>query len=254
MREGFRATSFGWIFAVFSMELRKVFSYRADFWLHMIGGFVSQFVVAYFLWQAIFEYNKVDQIGGYTFQLMIAYYIMAPFVDRIVRANNSFIISQEIYEGTLSRYLIYPVNYLGFRFVSTLAHATVGLVQMTLGVGLIFLIWGIPEGVNLDLSSLAMGLASCFMSIVVYYLMASTLEMVAFWADNVWSLLVMLQFTTAFVGGGLIPLSVFSIFDRLSDSMLFGQTHFCCLERRPVNLCALVFANDGSTKGGLGPR
>ncbi|MCB0385329.1 MAG: ABC-2 family transporter protein [Bdellovibrionales bacterium] len=202
-------TSGGWIIAVLSMELRKIFSYRVDFWLQVVGGFVSQFVVAYFLWLAIFEHNQAKQIGGYSFSMMVAYYILAPFVDRIIRANNAFVISQEIYEGSLSRYLIYPVNYLGFRFVSTLAHALVGMVQMILGVGVILAIWGRPEELSIGWAGLGMGIVSCLMSIFVYYLMASTIEMVAFWADNVWSLLVMLQFSSAFLGGGLIPLTVF---------------------------------------------
>lgn len=98
--------SWSWIGAVLSMELRKIFSYRVDFWLQVVGGFFSQFVVAYYLWQAIFEHNQAEKIGGYSFPMMVAYYVLAPFVDRIVRANNAFVISQEIYEGSLSRYLI----------------------------------------------------------------------------------------------------------------------------------------------------
>ncbi|MCB0366053.1 MAG: ABC-2 family transporter protein [Bdellovibrionaceae bacterium] len=211
--------SWSWIGAVLSMELRKIFSYRVDFWLQVVGGFFSQFVVAYYLWQAIFEHNQAEKIGGYSFPMMVAYYVLAPFVDRIVRANNAFVISQEIYEGSLSRYLIYPVNYLGFRFVSTLAHALVGLAQMVVGVGVILLIWGYPPELTIGWSGLAMGIASCLVSIFVYYLMASIIEMVAFWADNVWSLLVMLQFSSAFLGGGLIPLEVFPVW--VQTSLLF---------------------------------
>lgn len=201
--------SYRWVPAIFSMELRKIFSYRMDFWLQFVGGFLAQFVVSYFLWLSIFEFKQAESVGGYSFSMLVGYYIFSPFIDRIVRANNAFVVSQEIYDGSLSRYLLYPINYLGLRFIATLAHALVGLLQMAVGVAIIFELWGVPEGVQLTLSGILMGTVGVTVSVLLYYLMATSLELVAFWADNVWSLLVMLQFTTAFVGGSLVPVSIF---------------------------------------------
>jgi ABC-2 type transport system permease protein len=42
---------------------------------------------------------------------------------------------------------------------------------------------------------------------MLYFLLLSTIELTAFWADNVWSLQVMLRFTVQILGGVLLPLS-----------------------------------------------
>ena len=47
------------------------------------------------------------------------------------------------------------------------------------------------------------------LSAITYFFMNSLVEFVAFWADNIWSLGVIIRFITRFFGGGLIPLAFF---------------------------------------------
>ena len=44
---------------------------------------------------------------------------------------------------------------------------------------------------------------------LLYFLLAYPLQSIAFWADNVWSLTVLLRFISALFGGLLVPLSLF---------------------------------------------
>ena len=46
-------------------------------------------------------------------------------------------------------------------------------------------------------------------SSLAYLSFAMFIEIIALWADNIWSLMVMLRFFAVFMGGGLIPLSFF---------------------------------------------
>ena len=36
----------------YALELKKLLSYRAEFWIGFIGSVLSQFGVAFFLWKA----------------------------------------------------------------------------------------------------------------------------------------------------------------------------------------------------------
>jgi ABC-type uncharacterized transport system permease subunit len=49
-------------------------SYRADFWISALFGFVIQMGVVYFLWDAMFRESGQERIGGYTFRPMLMYY------------------------------------------------------------------------------------------------------------------------------------------------------------------------------------
>ena len=99
-----------------SMEARRRMSYRVDFWLSALVGFAAQFGVVYFLWQAMFEESGSTVMGGYTFDSMIFYYVVIFLFGKIVRGvefDNH--ISQDIYEGGLNRYLVFPTSYFAFK-------------------------------------------------------------------------------------------------------------------------------------------
>jgi ABC-2 type transport system permease protein len=68
-----------------------------------------------------------------------------------------------------------------------------------------------PSGNELGLSpwSVTLGLVAAFCAMLLNLLMASIVEMVAFWAENVWTLGVMLMFAVRLLGGALLPLALF---------------------------------------------
>jgi ABC-2 type transport system permease protein len=54
-----------------------------------------------------------------------------------------------------------------------------------------------------------MAAASLLVANLLYFLMSYPLQGVAFWADNVWSLIVTQRLVTAILGGSLLPLTLF---------------------------------------------
>ena len=53
------------------------------------------------------------------------------------------------------------------------------------------------------------GVATAVLVSPVHFLLCAIFEMVAFWADAVWTLSVMLMFVTRIAGGALLPLALF---------------------------------------------
>ena len=198
-----------WVFQVMSLEFRRIFSYRADFWLHFFSAALIQILIAYFLWKAIFDHRGVRSIGGYDFATLMLYYLLTPLVDRMVRGQEGTLIAQEIYEGLLNRYLIYPVSFFAFRYATFFAASIVFFGQFLAALGIYFIAFGVPAGVNSGAGSIALGLVFIFFGGVSYFFLSVFLELIAFWADNVWSLLVLMRFILYLAGGGMIPLSFF---------------------------------------------
>ncbi len=201
-----------WCLQVFSLEIRKFLSYRVDFWTHFAGAVVVQLIIVYFLWQAIFQQRQVDTIGGYTFHSLMLYYVLTALISPVLRGSDIGFISREIYDGSLNRYLVYPVSFFLYKYSAYSAVSTLNFSKLVLAVLLFIFAFDTPADFPLRYQQIGMGIISIIAANYLYFSISAILEMVAFWADNVWSLLVMLHFVTLFCGGGLIPLSMFPSF------------------------------------------
>lgn len=193
---------------VFAQEMRRILAYRADFWIQFAGGLLAQFAVAWFLWKAVFTYQNTNEIGEYTFSSMMLYYLLVPIIGRAVRGSEMGGISHEIYEGTLNRYIIYPVSFFAFKLTAHLAHTLLFLCQGALALAVFLFITG-GSGSSMSLQQIMMALIATLTGATLHFIMVSTIELIAFWADNVWSLVVIVRFTTGLLGGGMIPLTLF---------------------------------------------
>lgn len=196
---------------VFSLELRRVFAYRVDFWVNFFIGVFARFAMSYFLWKSLLDYSGVSAIGGYTLDDLILYNIAAYLIDQMVRSAimKRGILAQEIYDGTLSRYLLYPVDVVRFKFAMVLSQLSLSGLQFILGMVTYRIVFGWPEAPALTAMSFLLGFISIIPALVGFYFIALTVELVAFWAENVWSLNVMLRFISAFLGGVFVPLELF---------------------------------------------
>jgi len=199
-----------WVKDVYTLELRKIFSYRVDFWMEFLGSIGIHLTAAYFLWKAIFEANSASTIGGYTFGHMMVYYLLVPLIEKLVRGHERGNISNEIYDGSLTRYLIYPLSFLGYKFVTNIAVSTIGVLQFFLIMIIYLIFFDVPPTVHFNLTNTVMAFIAIGSASILFFLITASLECIAFWADSIWSLLVMLRFCIGMLGGGMIPLSLFT--------------------------------------------
>lgn len=217
-------SEWAWARHVFSIELRKLFTYRVTFWLNFIVGTLAELTVSYWLWSALFESRGATQMEGYSFHGLLYYALFASLTGRIVRGVEARFISVEIYEGTLNRYLLYPLPFLGYKYVTHLAQQLIAMLQLVFTAALLIGWLGLPQDQNLTFANFALGGVTCLASGYLYFTIAGTLEMVAFWQDTVWNLMAMLRFITHLLGGALIPLAFFPDWARKTLELLpFAQ-------------------------------
>jgi ABC-2 type transport system permease protein len=199
-----------WVPHLLSLEFRKLLAYRIELISQFIGPVIIELGIAYYLWKAIFEHRGVAQLGGYTFHGMMLYYLLVPLVDRVVRGSDwKSNISLDIYEGGLTKYLVYPISFFAYKFCAQMAENLVRLVQLLVGLSFFLILFSVPTESYLSVSSILLGILTALFAACLYFSITAIIELIAFWADNVWSLLVMLRFLIYLLGGGLIPLSLF---------------------------------------------
>lgn len=200
---------------VVSVSGRKQMSYRVDFWMNSVFAFAVELTIAFFLWRAIYDASGKEVIGGYAFRGMVLYYVLVLLVGRLVRGRErDLAVSKEIYEGTLTRYLLYPASWAGFKYAEQLGTLVPSVLQVVvLGFGLLL---AAPAGYGEVVASAGITPLSAVLALVavlggnlLWFLLRLPVQLVAFWADNVWSLNVLLRFATEILGGMMLPLVLF---------------------------------------------
>lgn len=219
--------------AVLSMSARRLMSYRADFWLLTVFGFLAQIGIVYYLWGAIYDASGSRVIAGYTMQGMMLYYVLATLVGKITQTTGGEgTFSMDIYDGSLSRFLVYPTNYFIFKFAGRAGETLPSVVQFVAFAAAAWLLIDVPDTVRVTPAGFVMFLVSMLLAFTMVLAISCPIEAVAFWADNVWSLNVMVRFMVQLLGGALLPLSLFP--DWAREALLW--TPFPYIVSEPIRV------------------
>jgi ABC-2 type transport system permease protein len=195
---------------IFSVEARKRMSYRTDFWINSLGGLAVNLSVYWALSTALFHSSGKPLIAGYTQQGLMLYYIFATLTSRIVQSGElDMATAQEIYDGSLSRYLLYPIPYTAVKYAQQWGALAPQMLQLAFFGMLAPFIVSQSGDTHISAASIAMYAGSLIMANLLHFILMLPIQAVAFWADNVWSLAVATRFITALLGGLTLPLEMF---------------------------------------------
>lgn len=195
-------------FHVIAIEAKRRLTYRVDFWLQALLIFGVEALLAWFVWQAVFTESGADRISGLDFRGAVLYQLTAILTAKLVRGSEfSDQVSDDVYTGGYSRYLLYPLPYFGFKYAAQLGAQTPNLLQFAVfGSVLPFALTS--ASIGLSPAGVLMAIPGLLVANLLYYVMSLALQGVAFWADNVWSLMVAQRLLSALLGGALFPLAL----------------------------------------------
>jgi ABC-2 type transport system permease protein len=188
--------------------------YRVDFALGTLMRFLP-IVTQIFLWSAVFSGMAADgraaDIAGYSYHDFVAYYLLT----MISRAFSSMPglatgIARDIRDGTVKKYLIQPVDMLGFLMLTRIAHKLVYYAVALAPFALVFYLCRgfFGAGSRPDAMTAAAFLASLVMSFLLGFLMEATIGMIGFWFLEVQSLLFVYMLINFFVSGHMFPIDM----------------------------------------------
>jgi len=206
-------TATWWTILKISFEERLI--YRGDFALGTLMRFLP-IVTQIFLWAAVFQAIEAapgggpnEKIVGYTRDSIIAYYLLT----MISRAASSMPglasgIARDIRDGTIKKYLIQPIDMLGFLLLNRMAHKLIYYVVATGPFALVFFLCrgffpGWPDGFTM-----AAYLASLLMAFLLGFFLEATLGMIGFWFLEVSSLLFVYMLFNFFFSGHMFPIDL----------------------------------------------
>src|SRR3954471_17096903 len=203
-----------WTILRICIEERLV--YRGDFWLGSLIRFLP-IVTQIFLWGAVFEGMRAtqsdsgagQQIAGYTYHDFVAYYLLTT----ISRAFSSMPglaggIALQIRNGEIKKYLIQPVDLVGFLLLMRMAHKLVYYGIALAPFALVFYLsrgyfpgWPPPNVMLAYITSL-------IFSFLLGFFLEATIGMIGFWFLEVSSLLFVYMLFNFFFSGHMFPLDM----------------------------------------------
>jgi ABC-2 type transport system permease protein len=202
-----------WTILRISLEERLV--YRGDFALSTLMRFLP-IVTQIFLWGAVFSAieasaggAKQASIVGYSYYDIIAYYLLT-MISRSFSSMPGLAsgIARDIRDGNIKKFLIQPVDMLGYLLVYRVAHKLVYYVIALAPFALVFFLCrgyfhGWPDG-----PTFAAFLAALVMSFLLGFFLEAALGMIGFWFLEVSSLLFVYMLFNFFFSGHMFPIDM----------------------------------------------
>jgi len=195
-----------WTVLRICLEERLV--YRGDFALGTLMRFLP-IVTQIFLWSAVFSSVRGDRIETYSFENIVAYYLLT-MVSRALSSMPGLAsgIARQIRDGEIKKFLIQPVDMIGFLLLMRLAHK---LVYYAVAAGpfalVFFLCRGYFSGWPPPTVMLAY-LASLVMAFLLGFFLEAAIGMLGFWFLEVSSLLFVYMLFNFFFSGHMFPLDM----------------------------------------------
>jgi len=194
---------------ILKISLEERFVYRGDFALGTLMRFLP-IITQIFLWYAIFEASGKNRIEAYTANGVVAYYMLT----MISRAFSSMPglcsgITLLVRDGEIKKYLIQPIDLLGFLLITRIAHKLCYYAIALIPFAFVFyLCRGFFESGWPDTPVLCAYFLSLIMGFVLGFFIEASLGLVSFWFLEVTSLIFVYNLLNFFLSGHMFPLDL----------------------------------------------
>jgi ABC-2 type transport system permease protein len=217
-----------WTVLRISIEERLV--YRGDFALGTVMRFLP-LVTQIFLWSAVYASRsslpssgtESNRIVGYTYENIIAYYLLT-MVSRMFSSMPGLAsgIARDIRNGAIKKYLIQPIDMIGFLFLYRVAHK---LVYYVIGAAPFIVMFYLCRGYFSgwpDATTLFAFAASLILSFALGFFLEATIGLIGFWFLEVSSLLFVYMLFNFFFSGHMFPIDMLpGVWGTLVQSLPF---------------------------------
>jgi ABC-2 type transport system permease protein len=201
-------------YKIFRASLVERMTYRGDFLLGTVLRFLPM-LTTILLWQAIYAGARAKSgtasLEGFQYNEMIAYLLLVN-ISRMFSSMPGLAggIARDIREGSIKRYLIQPVDLIGYLVAYRVAHKATYIIASALPYALLFFLCrGFFAGhVPTDTVTWLSYAASLVMAFLVGFFFETSVGMVGFWFLEVTSLLYIVMTLNFFISGHMLPLDL----------------------------------------------
>lgn len=196
---------------IFRVSLIERLTYRTDFFLATVLRFLPM-LTTILLWTAIYQGAAAtgrDELAGYKYREMVAYLLLV-HISRMFSSMPGLAggIARSIRDGSLKKYLIQPLDLIGYQLAYRVAHKVAYIATVALPyAGLFAACYSFFEGFPDTLTFLCY-LVSLVLAFLIGFHFEMCIGMIGFWLLEVSSLLYIIMTVNFFVSGHMFPIDL----------------------------------------------
>lgn len=232
--------------AISRLTWKQTASYKTHLLLSSLSGHIP-LVAAYFLWSAIYQGNAGHLDLYYTNSEILRYIIFSYLLAHAISPFGiEWEISSDIFDGRISRYLLYPVSYIRF-YLARLTGQKLLALSLRLPIIILFLTLLPLQIVMPDFTYLLLFLISAILAYFIYSLISIALSFSAFWLTDVTGIFYIGNHIITLLSGMLLPINLFpAAFHKIAKLLPFYYIIFLPMQifaqRIPVDEAILAIS------------
>ncbi len=191
---------------IVSMAWQTNLNYRFTIFMYRFGE-IAEVLILILMWSAIYA-GSGALIKGFTLNEMITYVLVG---NLCAVATRNFLwsrVSRDINEGRLSMYLVKPISYIKFIFITELGRIFLSTVISIISQLMVAFFFFSKVVVNTDPRYLWLILLMIFLAFIIELLVGFLIGTIAFWTDEVDGLQATIDRIKRFFSGGYFPLTL----------------------------------------------
>jgi ABC-2 type transport system permease protein len=217
--------------------------YRFGFIATIVGN-ILYMVIAYFLWTSVYDGQNV--INGLTFDQTFLYVALASTVFILFNTYVDWNMSVEIREGTITNYLVKPIDHQLAMLSYGGGRTTLNLLLITVPTMLLLtLVFDVAIPVGIGLLLFPLGL---FLAFLISFCLDYTIGLSGFYTESIWGLVTVKETLVLALSGALIPIQFFP--EGLQTALLWLP--FSSIYHTPLMMITQPDQNPGVLLGRLG--
>lgn len=192
---------------VMKNSIAEALIYRSNVFLLFLSQLISLAVFSS-LWISI--YQQGNHLGTYTLRQLISYYILTSFMLLTVQSVDvAWRVGDDIRLGTITNYILKPINYLGVNFFHALGKSLFNGVIISAFILILVLLMKNQVSSQVDFLAFIFFLLAIIISFCLNYLFFFVVGILTFWMGTVQGLNFMLRMMLMFLAGNYLPLELF---------------------------------------------
>jgi ABC-2 type transport system permease protein len=206
-RIGLRATLRKYV-NIFRVSLVERMAYRGDFLLGTVLRFFPM-ITTILLWKAVFDGSGREELGGFRRRQMIAYLLLI-HISRMFSSMPGLAggISRDVREGTLKKYLLQPLDLIGYLVAYRAAHKCAYITTSFIPYACLFLVCAGYFEQFPDALTFAGYVAALLLGFVIGFFFDTCVGLLGFWFLEITSLLWVITTLSYFISGQMFPLDL----------------------------------------------
>lgn len=177
--------------------------YRAESLIWMFAAFAQPLVTLAVWWSVAGD----GQINGMDRTHFVHYFLALLVSERLTRAWVTWEIEQQIRLGTLSGYLVRPINPIWKHLLATFVYQIFCASILIPGVLMLGWLWPMAK-LPLDLTMIPVVILAVFVAGLTRFLMCYCIGLLSFWTTQSLAIFTLIDLIMYFLGGRIAPLSV----------------------------------------------